>query len=268
MALTFLIGVLSTLQNARAIAPPPSPRQPGTYSGAPGTLPPSPTFTRDVLPIFMARCGRCHNEESAVLYNWLNFGTAYNHRAQIVRRVWDSWKGSYYKEPMPVPGTPESIGMTPEERMEILRWFDSGAPRGFGPPPRSALSKAERIGSGRRLFYTVCVACHQPSGQGIPNRYPPLARSDFLNNQQQAIETVLHGRQGPIVVNGQRFNNSMPRFPLSDEDIADVLTFVYNAFGNAGPEVTPQQVAHARQHPSGPTNVQTPVAPEPKSEFE
>jgi nitrite reductase (NO-forming) len=60
---------------------------------------------------------------------------------------------------------------------------------------------------------------------------------------------VINGRQGEIVVNGLKFNNSMPKFPLSDEDIADALTFVYNSFGNAGMEVTPEEVKTLRGQP-------------------
>ncbi len=262
----------STLQNAQGgnllAEALPSGGQSGRGPGSAGATPQTPTYMRDVLPIFMSRCSRCHNEQGPLLYDWLNYQTAYEHRHQIARRVWDSWKGTYYKEPMPVPNSPESIGITPQERLEIRRWIQAGAPRGVPPPPRGAVVKAERIGTGRRLFYSICAACHQPTGLGIPNEFPPLAHSDYLNaNKERAIRTVLNGRQGVIIVNGQSFNNSMPKFPLSDEDIADVLTFVYNSFGNSGIEVTPEEVARLRQQPPK-AQGQVPSAPEPKSEFE
>jgi nitrite reductase (NO-forming) len=89
----------------------------------------------------------------------------------------------------------------------------------------------------------VCSACHQPSGQGIPNRFPPFARSDFLNaDKNRAIKVLLRGLQGEVTVNGLKFNNSMPSFPLGDEDIANALTYVYNSFGNSEKEVTPDEV--------------------------
>lgn len=226
----------------------------------------TPTYMRDVLPIFMSRCGRCHNEQQALILDWLNYGVAYKHRAQIDRRIWESWKGRYYKEPMPVPNSPESIGITPRERSIIRRWVEAGAPRGNPPPPRGAIAKAQRINSGRQIFYSICAACHQPTGLGLPHQFPPLAHSDYLNaDKDRAARTVLNGRQGPIVVNGQTFNNSMPKFPLTDDNIADVLTFIYNAFGNDDGEVTPEDVARARtQAPA----VQKRAAPQPPSPFE
>lgn len=96
--------------------------------------------------------------------------------------------------------------------------------------------------------------------------FPPLAGSDFLNaDKNRAIKIVINGRQGEIVVNGQKFNNSMPKFPLTDQDIANVLTFVYNSFGNAGIEVTPDEVATLRTQPPDAAPLS---APPPKSQFE
>jgi nitrite reductase (NO-forming) len=94
--------------------------------------------------------------------------------------------------------------------------------------------------------------------------FPPLAGSDFLNaDKNRAIKTVLFGRQGEVVVNGQKFNNNMPSFPLTDQDIANVLTFVYNSFGNSGLDVTPEEVKALRSQLPAPS-----TTPETKSVFE
>jgi nitrite reductase (NO-forming) len=171
---------------------------------------------------------------------------------------------------MPVANSPESLALTEEERTTIVKWVEEGGLRGVPPPPGAAKSKAERIELGKRLFTSVCAACHQPTGRGLPNVFPPLAGSDYLNaNKDRAIQTVIFGRQGDVVVNGQKFNNSMPSFPLNDENIADVLTFVYNSFGNSGLEVTPEEVRALRSQPptsSGPTTPTGP--PAAKSTFE
>ena len=66
-----------------------------------------------------------------------------------------------------------------------------------------------------------------------------------------------------MVVNGLKFNNNMPSFPLTDEDIANVLTYVYNSFGNSGLEVTPEEVNALRAHPPAPS-----TAPVAKDIFE
>ena len=230
----------------------------------------APTYLRDVQPIFMGNCSRCHNQQSRFIYDWLDYRTAYADRWEIRRRIWDSWKGTYYKEAMPVANSPESLALTEDERMTILKWVDNGGLRGVPPPPGVARSKAERIAQGRRLFTSICAACHQPTGRGLPNVFPPLAGSDFLNaDKNRAIQTVIFGRQGEVVVNGLKFNNSMPSFPLNDQDIANVLTFVYNSFGNSGLEVTPEEVEALRSQrpiPSGsPASSAPPAA---KSDFE
>ena len=220
-----------------------------------------PTYLRDIQPIFMGSCSRCHNQESRFVYNWLDYQTAYADRWEIRRRIWDSWKGNYYKESMPVANSPESLALTDEQRMLIRNWVDSGAPRGVPPPPRAAKSKAERIAMGGRLFSSICAACHQPTGQGRPNVFPPLAGSDFLNaDKGRAIQTVIFGRHGVVVVNGMQFNNSMPSFPLTDSDIANVLTFVYNSFGNSGLDVTSDEVKTLRTQPPAPAPQTTPSA--------
>ena len=53
----------------------------------------SPTYLRDIQPIFMGNCSSCHNQQSRFVYNWLDYKTAYSDRWEIRRRVWDSWKG-------------------------------------------------------------------------------------------------------------------------------------------------------------------------------
>lgn len=230
----------------------------------------NPTYLRDVMPIFMGNCSRCHNQESRFVYNWLDYNTAYKDRWEIRRRIWDSWKGSYYKEAMPIANSPESFALTDEQREIIRKWVDAGAARGVAPVDGGPKNKAERIVAGRKLFMSICAACHQTSGMGRPNVFPPLAGSDFLNaDKSRAIRLVISGRQGEVIVNGLKYNNSMPPFPLGDQEIASVLTFVYNSFGNSGLEVTPEEVKAVRAQPyvASPTPA-TPAAAGPKSNFE
>ena len=226
----------------------------------------APTYLRDVRPIVMRRCSRCHNEQARFVYNWLDYPTAHADRGEIARRVWNSWKGDYFKESMPIANSPESLAITDDERSTIRNWVLNGATKGVAPPPVVAKNKDEKIEMGHRIFSTICAACHQPTGRGVPNVFPPLAGSDFLNaDKNRAIKIVINGRQGELVVNGQRFNNTMPKFPLTDQEIANALTFVYNSFGNAGIEVTPEEVATLRAQPPDVTPVS---APPPKSQFE
>ena len=107
--------------------------------------------------------------------------------------------------------------------------------------------------NGQALFESNCAACHQPTGQGIPGAFPPLAGSDFLlADKQRAIETVIQGRTGPITVNGQEFNALMPPMGhLEDEQIAAILSYVLNAWGNDGGKVTEDEVEAVRERLAG-----------------
>jgi nitrite reductase (NO-forming) len=115
------------------------------------------------------------------------------------------------------------------------------------PKVEPAANKTERIERGQRVYQNICAACHQPSGAGVPHAFPPLAKSDFLNaDKARAIGIAIGGHSGRIVVNGQDYNSQMPALNLSDEDIANVLTYVYSQWGNAGHEVKPDEVAKVR----------------------
>lgn len=206
----------------------------------------APTYLHDVQPLFLGKCARCHNDDSAYLPNWTDYSSAYMNRLEIKRRVWDCWKGRYYKQAMPAGNCPEVQTITEADRALIRDWVDTGATLGL-PSLGHAKNKDERIQYGKRLFVSMCAACHQPVGQGVAHKYPPLAHSDFLNaDKDEAIRTLLHGRQGEITVNGATYNNIMPSFPLTDEDIANALTYTYNSFGNSGKDVTPDDVKALR----------------------
>jgi nitrite reductase (NO-forming) len=117
-----------------------------------------------------------------------------------------------------------------------------------------ALTKDEQIAQGKNVFENNCLACHQANGEGIPNAFPPLAKSDFLNaDHDRAIGILLHGRSGPITVNGKNFDSVMPAIGLNNEQIANALTYVLNSFGNNGGQVTPAQVD--KQRKAGPANI-------------
>jgi nitrite reductase (NO-forming) len=110
------------------------------------------------------------------------------------------------------------------------------------------LTKEEQITLGKNVFESNCLACHQANGEGIPNAFPPLAESDFLNaDHDRAIDIILHGRSGPITVNGKTYDSVMPAIALNNEQVANVLTYVLNGFGNKGGQVTPAQVETRRK---------------------
>jgi len=118
---------------------------------------------------------------------------------------------------------------------------------GMEGEPIPAKSMAEMMEFGKQTYMQTCFACHQAEGQGIPNAFPPLATSDYLNDDvNRAIDIVLHGKSGEITVNGEKYNSVMTAQTLSDDEIANVLTYVYNSWDNSKKEVTPAMVKSVR----------------------
>ncbi|UOK42635.1 MULTISPECIES: copper-containing nitrite reductase [Flavobacterium] len=114
--------------------------------------------------------------------------------------------------------------------------------------PKVSLTVPQQIAAGKEIYGKTCFACHQSEGQGIPTVFPPLAKSDFLNaNHTRAINTVLNGLSGEVMVNGNKFNNIMTSQNLTDEEIANVLTYVYNSWGNNKTVVKPEMVKAQRE---------------------
>ncbi|WP_086477322.1 c-type cytochrome [Arenibacter amylolyticus] len=103
----------------------------------------------------------------------------------------------------------------------------------------------ESIKRGYDIYNDFCVTCHLPNGEGVENTFPPLAKADYLlKNREESIRGVKFGQQGEIVVNGVTYNNTMPAMGLDDEEIADVMNYILNSWGNKGKDiVTPEEVS-------------------------
>lgn len=106
-----------------------------------------------------------------------------------------------------------------------------------------ALTLEDQLRIGKNIYVQNCAACHQAEGKGIPGAFPPLAASDYFNaDAKRVIDTVKNGKSGPITVNGQVFNGMMPALGLSDEDIANVLTYVSHSWNNNKKVYSPAEV--------------------------
>jgi mono/diheme cytochrome c family protein len=124
------------------------------------------------------------------------------------------------------------------------------------PPPSAAAVAAAPAGPtdpGEQVFTTVCAACHQTNGKGLPGAFPALAGSEWVTaDPETPIRVVIAGLSGPVKVGGADFNSMMPPPPgLDDEKIAAVLTYVRKSFGNSAGPVTKEQVAAVRAGLSG-----------------
>ena len=111
------------------------------------------------------------------------------------------------------------------------------------------LTVAEQSAAGKALFNGTCSACHQSEGGGIEGVFPPLAKSDFLAklSADDLIAIPLNGHTGKLTVNGKDYDSVMPPMSqLTDDEIANILTFVLNSWSNPGGRITKAQVAAMR----------------------
>ena len=108
---------------------------------------------------------------------------------------------------------------------------------------------AESIKRGKEVYAIYCQSCHMEDGKGIPGINPPVAKADYMKKPTDSlINVILKGQSGEVVVNGKKYNVPMPpQEYLTDEQIADVLNYSKNSWGNKIPGVvTPTMVKALR----------------------
>jgi mono/diheme cytochrome c family protein len=109
----------------------------------------------------------------------------------------------------------------------------------------------QSIKRGEEVYAANCVTCHMQKGEGMEGSFPPLARADYLAKDKtgkKAIGAILEGLTGEITVNGKKYDAPMPsQSYLTDQQIADVLNYVRNSWGNKGKEITEAMVKAERK---------------------
>ncbi len=113
---------------------------------------------------------------------------------------------------------------------------------------REALRLERKVDSGKKVFAVRCASCHQANGLGIAGQYPPLAGSKWVTSDPGLITNIiLKGLKGEIVVKGETYGTSaavnMAAVPISDREIANVTTYVRQAWGNEAPEILESEVS-------------------------
>ncbi|MFZ9301326.1 MAG: c-type cytochrome [Chitinophagaceae bacterium] len=101
---------------------------------------------------------------------------------------------------------------------------------------------------GKKVYDLYCLACHQADGGGVPRMNPPLSKTTYvLGDKKALIKIILNGLDEPIEINGDTYTNVMaPHDFLKDQEIADVLTYVRNSFGNKASLITAAEVKTVR----------------------
>ncbi len=92
---------------------------------------------------------------------------------------------------------------------------------------------AKSMEEGEMIYMDFCITCHRADGRGIKGVNPPLAQSDFLLNKRAAsIRAVKYGQKGEVIVNGVTYNGLMAPQGLDDQEVADVMNYILNSWGN------------------------------------
>ncbi len=111
----------------------------------------------------------------------------------------------------------------------------------------SAQTKANSL-RGQSVYKQYCLSCHQIDGSGVPNMNPPLIKTSYVTGDKtRLIKVVLKGFTQPVEIDGESYSNNMaPHNFLKDQEIADVLTYIRNNFGNKAPAITAIEVKAVR----------------------
>lgn len=100
----------------------------------------------------------------------------------------------------------------------------------------------ESIERGSEIYTDFCMTCHLPNGEGVENTYPPLAKSDYLlKNREKSIRGIKYGQEGEMVVNGKTYNDVMAPLGLSDAEVADVMNYISNNWGNKNDKIVTEE---------------------------
>ena len=108
---------------------------------------------------------------------------------------------------------------------------------------------SQQMEVGKTVFNQYCLACHQANGQGVPGAFPTLVQTEWVTGENAPLITVIiNGLQGEITVKGETYNAVMPQHGfLTDEQIAGVLTYVRQSFGNDSPPISVEEVTEVRE---------------------
>ena len=110
-------------------------------------------------------------------------------------------------------------------------------------------AKPGQMENGKKLYAKNCLHCHQADGSGVPGLNPPLVKTDWVTgDKKRLIRVILEGLNDPIIVNDEEYANPMPPQPhLTDDEVADILTYIRASWGNKASAVHANEVKHLRK---------------------
>ncbi len=215
--------------------------------------------------------------EAIVAASWLNNMAGARIALETLRHPFDRWMGPTFEtimkntladdvKALEAKGDLEQVLASNSNArgflngtFELAKAAPSAEDKSYGPTGKLSEADLKSYTLGREVFHrdAHCATCHQPNGQGMPNIYPPLLARDnpwLTDNNERMIKVVLKGLWGPFELRGQHFDPSkgvppMPGFGpiLTDDEIAGVLTYVRQSFGNDLPAIKAGDVKKVRE---------------------
>ena len=103
------------------------------------------------------------------------------------------------------------------------------------------------IKNGQAVYETYCISCHMEDGNGLPSAFPSLVKTGNLTDKNRLVKIVLQGMRGPIMVKGEKYDAEMASIAISDQEVADVINYIRNTWGNKAPLMNVTEVALAKK---------------------
>jgi len=227
-------------------------------------------------PLFMQAANDAHPRvrlEAIIAASWLDNETGARIALQAIRYPLDKWMGPVTEMVLKTTLKDDIDALLRRKDFSLadhpiardflagklkLSKFVDPEKKSYGPTGKLSPAQMKEYLLGKEIFGrdAHCATCHQHNGQGVPNIYPPLIAKNnpwLSDNDERLIKIVLKGLWGPMQLKGQTFDPSkgvppMPGFGgiLKDEEIAAVINYVRNSFGNQAPFITAAQVARVR----------------------
>jgi nitrite reductase (NO-forming) len=103
------------------------------------------------------------------------------------------------------------------------------------------------IKKGQVVYETYCISCHMEDGNGVPSAFPSLVKTGNLADKNRLVKIVLQGVRGPIVVKGEKYDAEMASITLTDQEVAEVINYIRNSWGNKASLMNASEVAIAKK---------------------
>ena len=103
------------------------------------------------------------------------------------------------------------------------------------------------IKKGQVVYETYCISCHMEDGNGVPSAFPSLVKTGNLTDKNRLVKIALQGMRGPIMVKGEKYDAEMASIAISDQEVADVINYIRNTWGNKAPLMNVTEVALAKK---------------------